>query len=269
MACRSENRSEMRGAEAGERVGGYLSRPICARGPPDDALQAGRQSRRRNGCTRMVAGGAINNETAAVSTAHDREPGRARMRAALGATRHVNRQRAVEEESGCAADQRSKRARRNFRRRANRGTRASHDIAARIVGTRDEAEAFRTSGKLWGGIGRETDDEERASWSGAQTACPGAPGGFDQAVERLRIRVPEGKTDAEPEASVRRRMDADGLRCRPRGRSGCFDQQGRSRGPECAYALTLNEFAGARLRTLLRNGLEQPRHDLDRVRRRD
>src|SRR5580704_11118474 len=106
MAGGSENFRELCGAETGERVGGPLSRPADARDLAGDAREAGRQSRRRDAGARMVAGGATNNKTAAVLLARDRERGPTRMRAALATARHVNRQRAVEEAGGCAADQR-------------------------------------------------------------------------------------------------------------------------------------------------------------------
>ena len=67
----------------------------------------------------------------------------ARMRAALGAAGNVNRQRAVEQPGRGVADQRRERARRNFRRGANRRAGAGHHMAARIVAAGDEAEAFR------------------------------------------------------------------------------------------------------------------------------
>jgi len=132
MAVRSENRRELRGAEAGEDVGRRLARPTHAGDIPGYAPKGSRQVRRRDDGARMIGGGAINNKTAAVLAAHDRERGCARMRAALGAARHVDRQRAVEEAGGCAADQRPERARRNFGCCANRRTRAGHHIAARI-----------------------------------------------------------------------------------------------------------------------------------------
>src|SRR5260370_10414733 len=103
MAGRSKNCREMRGAEAGERIGGCLTRPADAGDLVGDASNASRQSRRRDGGAGMVAGRAVNNEAAAVLAAHAREPGPARMRAALWAARHVNHQRTVEEANGCAA----------------------------------------------------------------------------------------------------------------------------------------------------------------------
>jgi hypothetical protein len=123
----------------------------------------------------------------------------------------VNRQRSVEQRRCCRADQGSEAARRNFRRCADRSARASHQLAARIVTARDEAEALGSSGELWRGVGRDPDDEQRAPRRRAQTARVGAFGGFGQAFECIPIGVAEGQTDAERDA-VAQWMRADGIR---------------------------------------------------------
>ena len=87
--------------------------------------------------------------------------------------------------------------------------------------------------------------------------------------ERLRVRVPEGETDAERQASVTQRMEADGV-CRwPwRRRRGC-DQQIGDGGAEDAWSVTFDERLGARLRPMSRDGLQQSRRQLERMLGRD
>jgi hypothetical protein len=87
MAVRSKYRRELRGAEAGESIGGCLARPTDAGDILGRSSKGTRKVRRRDGDNRTIVRGAINNETAPVLAAHDRERSGTRMRAALGAAR--------------------------------------------------------------------------------------------------------------------------------------------------------------------------------------
>src|SRR5579863_10285549 len=95
-----ENRHQLRGAEARERVGGGFAWLAQTRGLAGDAGKGNRQIRGcySDGC--LVAGGAVDHETATALAANDRERADAWMGAAFGAAREVKRQRSVEEAHG-------------------------------------------------------------------------------------------------------------------------------------------------------------------------
>ena len=97
-------------------------------------------------------------------------------------------------------------------------------------------------------LGGDADDEQRASRRGAQAAAPARARGLDKLCERVRIGVAEGETDAERDAAVAQRMQADRFRRRPCGRTGrrSLDRSGDA--ARNARLRAENDVARARLR---------------------
>jgi hypothetical protein len=152
-----------------------------------------------NGASRR----AIGNERAAFWRADDGQCGRCGVGAAFGAARNVDGEIGKPCDAGC------QRARSDMRRCANRRAGAGNNGPSWIVGAHDETKPFGVNDKGGCGVWRKPDRDERAARCGAKSVRSRRTGGFDQAFERARIDMAEGKPDAAGQQSVAQRMQAD------------------------------------------------------------
>lgn len=116
--------------------------------PSAEELRNGRgQLVCRNDRERSVANRAVGNQRAAVRSPNDRQRRERGMGAALGAAGNMDHGRLSKMRRDGSGNTRRQGARGNMGGGADRRAGAGDDMPARVAGTRDEAEAFRGSGK--------------------------------------------------------------------------------------------------------------------------
>ncbi len=155
----------------------------------------------------------VTHDAAALLSSDDGERGCSRMRAALGAARHMHGN-AVARKRHMARKLRSECARRDQAMRAERRSRAGGDAAARIGGLGDETKAVC---RLLCRPGPNCAERPKEKSSARRRPCPksavglGDPG---KLYESAGLRVTKGKTESEREVSAAEGMAAHGIRAR-------------------------------------------------------
>src|SRR5260370_13509337 len=179
---------------------------------PRNSRERARQLFGQEGCERLLVSGSLH--SAATTPFH---PGNGQRHGAwtgapFGAPGHVHHWPASAGDRSIARKEWRKRAGRYLRRSTDRRAGAGNNPASRIARTDDEAKLLRNVRETRSRMSGDTDEQERMGRSGAQTRGTREGCRACKLLERGRIRMSEGETEADRHGAVAKRVLAARLR---------------------------------------------------------
>src|SRR6266446_4662679 len=169
--------------------------------------------------------------------------------APFGAPGHVHHWHASAGDRSIARKKWRKRAGRYLRRSTGRRASAGNNPASRIARTDDEAKLLRNVGETRSRMSGDADEQERMGRSGAQTRGTREGCRACKLLERGRIRMSEGETEADRHGAVAKRVLADRLGRRPLRQPRVIDMHGGDRVAKGRSAVSCDNIPRARCRS--------------------